>query len=93
MGKKPESESELQEALKTWKEKPQKPTKKYASKGNEETRSEGDAVPGESTERVAKPPKPTKKFGTGFKSKRVKKDVEEAPIEEKAKESPAESIT
>ncbi len=29
MGKKPESEAELQEALKTWKEKPVKPAKKY----------------------------------------------------------------
>ena len=54
MGKKPESESELQEALAVWK---------------------------------AKPPKPAKKFPTGFKSKRVKKEVEEAPAEEKTEEA------
>ena len=36
MGKKPESEAELQEALKTWKEKPQKPVKKYGKPKKDE---------------------------------------------------------
>ena len=54
MGKKPESEAELQEALAAWK---------------------------------AKPPKPAKKFPTGFKSKRVKKDAEEIPAKEKTEET------